>query len=306
MISVRIRNLRQIDGFTPAEVDGDMLVGEDFYSEVALLLGEDPATSNIGRIALQIGDLRVKVEEGRNLRDYLTEEAIVPDLIPLIKLKIAADGLGFFLAINSEFFDPCDTVGRIREEIKLRDNFTFDMYIGDELFDDDTTPICKYSPKIFRKDSSTVVIRRPRPPPNFPQSRRVLSPSAETWKPKVQQPHPFPGASYKSFDPQVIASSYFLGISGVVPRPIALTSTVSETGQRNCAPFSYFNIIAHDPVSTPLAPISFLFIYFLNSSLPLSLSANSCYRNMSKCERDKERYLTKHRSYETVCCQHNQ
>lgn len=222
-------------------------MGEDFYGVVAALLGEDPVTSNIGRIALQMGEFRVKVEESRSLRDYLREEDIVPDLIPLIKLKIAADGLGFSLAIHSALFDPCDNVGRIRDEIKLRDNFTFEMYFGDELFDDDSAPICKYAPKVFQKDSSTVLIRRLRPPPYFPQPRRVLSPSAETWKPKVQQSHPFPGASYKSFDPQTIASSYFLGISGVVPRPIALTSTVSETGQRNCSPFSYFNIIAHDP-----------------------------------------------------------
>jgi flavin reductase (DIM6/NTAB) family NADH-FMN oxidoreductase RutF len=33
----------------------------------------------------------------------------------------------------------------------------------------------------------------------------------------------------------------------VVPRPIALTSTLSSSGIRNVAPFSYFNIVAHDP-----------------------------------------------------------
>jgi flavin reductase (DIM6/NTAB) family NADH-FMN oxidoreductase RutF len=33
----------------------------------------------------------------------------------------------------------------------------------------------------------------------------------------------------------------------VVPRPIALTSTLSVDGTRNIAPFSYFNIVSHDP-----------------------------------------------------------
>ena len=252
MISIQIRSLRLVDEFSVAEIDGDRIVGDDFYGVVAELLGEKSATCNIGRIVLQLGDSKRQVEEGRSLSDYIANETIVPVLIPLIKLKIESVGLGFFLAIQSVIVDPCDCVGRIREEIKRQgDNFTFAMYFGEELFDDDTAPICRYSPKIFDKDFSTVTIRFPPSSPMFPTPHRVQSPSTATWKPKVKQPHPFPGASYKSFDPQTIASSYFLGISGVVPRPIALTSTVSETGERNCAPFSYFNIIAHDPVSFP-------------------------------------------------------
>ena len=42
-------------------------------------------------------------------------------------------------------------------------------------------------------------------------------------------------------------SSYQFFISAIIPRPIALVSTVSEEGIVNVAPFSYFNIMCHDP-----------------------------------------------------------
>lgn len=42
-------------------------------------------------------------------------------------------------------------------------------------------------------------------------------------------------------------------ISCVAPRPIALVSSVSKDGVRNCAPFSYFSIVGHDP---PLVSIT--------------------------------------------------
>ncbi len=36
-------------------------------------------------------------------------------------------------------------------------------------------------------------------------------------------------------------------ISTVVPRPIALISSQSVEGHLNCAPYSYFNTVCHDP-----------------------------------------------------------
>ena len=36
-------------------------------------------------------------------------------------------------------------------------------------------------------------------------------------------------------------------ISTVVPRPIALISSQSVDGHLNCAPYSYFNTVCHDP-----------------------------------------------------------
>lgn len=41
--------------------------------------------------------------------------------------------------------------------------------------------------------------------------------------------------------------NYSLMISGIAPRPIGLTSTVSAERKANLAPFSYFQIVDHDP-----------------------------------------------------------
>lgn len=48
--------------------------------------------------------------------------------------------------------------------------------------------------------------------------------------------------------------NYSLMISGIVPRPIGLASTVSAEGKANLAPFSYFQIVDHDP---PVFMLSF-------------------------------------------------
>ncbi|PCH37508.1 hypothetical protein WOLCODRAFT_109999 [Wolfiporia cocos MD-104 SS10] len=46
---------------------------------------------------------------------------------------------------------------------------------------------------------------------------------------------------------------YALMISGIIPRPIAFVSTISENGAENIAPFSWFNMVTHNP---PLVSIS--------------------------------------------------
>ncbi len=52
-------------------------------------------------------------------------------------------------------------------------------------------------------------------------------------------------------DPQAIAFDlcYKLVIGCVVPRPIAVVSTVSVEGHPNVAPFSYFTVASHTPLS---------------------------------------------------------
>lgn len=40
---------------------------------------------------------------------------------------------------------------------------------------------------------------------------------------------------------------YKLLIGTVIPRPIAFITTVSKDGQRNAGPFSFFNVLTHDP-----------------------------------------------------------
>lgn len=57
-------------------------------------------------------------------------------------------------------------------------------------------------------------------------------------------------------DGRDVASNYKLLISGIVPRPIALISTKSKDGKTtNLAPFSYSQVINHDP---PLFVVGFV------------------------------------------------
>jgi flavin reductase (DIM6/NTAB) family NADH-FMN oxidoreductase RutF len=42
-------------------------------------------------------------------------------------------------------------------------------------------------------------------------------------------------------------NNYRLLVSGIAPRPVGFISTVSSDGQKNLSPFSYFQVIDHDP-----------------------------------------------------------
>ena len=42
-------------------------------------------------------------------------------------------------------------------------------------------------------------------------------------------------------------SRYKLLIGTVIPRPIALVTTLGLDGRRNAGPFSFFNVLTHDP-----------------------------------------------------------
>ena len=44
-----------------------------------------------------------------------------------------------------------------------------------------------------------------------------------------------------------VNSNYKLLTSGIAPRPIGLLSTISKDGKKNLAPFSYFQVVDHDP-----------------------------------------------------------
>lgn len=50
-----------------------------------------------------------------------------------------------------------------------------------------------------------------------------------------------------TIDPKDLKSKYNFFISAYVPRPIALVSSVSGSGDVNLAPFSYSGIVNHDP-----------------------------------------------------------
>lgn len=71
-----------------------------------------------------------------------------------------------------------------------------------------------------------------------------------SWVAGQQQKLPFENGQWKSYKVDDLISSggaYDLLISTVIPRPIALISSVSGTGAINCAPYSYFNAVCHDP-----------------------------------------------------------
>ena len=55
--------------------------------------------------------------------------------------------------------------------------------------------------------------------------------------------------AYLSYDPDTMAQRdrYKLLISLVIPRPIALVTTVGPTGIVNAAPFSFFNVFSEEP-----------------------------------------------------------
>jgi flavin reductase (DIM6/NTAB) family NADH-FMN oxidoreductase RutF len=50
---------------------------------------------------------------------------------------------------------------------------------------------------------------------------------------------------YASTRPMI--NNYRLLVSGIAPRPVGFISTVNEKGQKNLSPFSYFQVIDHDP-----------------------------------------------------------
>jgi flavin reductase (DIM6/NTAB) family NADH-FMN oxidoreductase RutF len=57
--------------------------------------------------------------------------------------------------------------------------------------------------------------------------------------------------THREIDPyeegRPILSNYKLLISGIVPRPVGFISTIGEDGTPNLAPFSFFNVISHNP-----------------------------------------------------------
>ncbi|KAK0101165.1 hypothetical protein ONS95_012855 [Cadophora gregata] len=86
------------------------------------------------------------------------------------------------------------------------------------------------------------------PSPNwkYGQASPQSLPTTSINSPAVNFPSRTP--THISIDPsaQPMISNYQLLISAI-PRPISLISTISSTGSRNLAPFSYFQIVDHDP-----------------------------------------------------------
>ena len=62
--------------------------------------------------------------------------------------------------------------------------------------------------------------------------------------------------STTAYDPSElpIRDRYALLVGTVAPRPIALASTIDDQGNRNLAPFSYFNVFSIDPPVLMVGP----------------------------------------------------
>ncbi|EHA53104.1 flavoprotein oxygenase [Pyricularia oryzae 70-15] len=98
-----------------------------------------------------------------------------------------------------------------------------------------------------------------RPPFDGNNGFRYTQTPAPEWKYGSGANTPAPAsAKHITIDPYApdrpARLNYKLLIGAVVPRPIAFVSTVGADGSHNLAPFSYFNMINHDP---PLFVIGF-------------------------------------------------
>lgn len=91
--------------------------------------------------------------------------------------------------------------------------------------------------------------------PDFDHSKKIevtKSPYPE-WK--FGQGVPDDGASlapkHHEIDPYAadrpMINNYRLLVSGIAPRPVGFISTVNSDGQKNLSPFSYFQVLDHDP-----------------------------------------------------------
>lgn len=102
----------------------------------------------------------------------------------------------------------------------------------------------------FPASSTFHHVQTPDPNWKFGGGANHLHPSKSNPPPQVP--------SHRSIDPHSPTRpshlNYTLLISSIVPRPICLLSTCSPSGVPNLAPFSYFQLISHDP---PLFILSF-------------------------------------------------
>ena len=76
------------------------------------------------------------------------------------------------------------------------------------------------------------------------------------WQAGEPQAAPVPERATVSLPVDALKSRYRTFISAIVPRPIALVSTVdAESGVVNVAPFSFFNMVSFDPPILMIAPV---------------------------------------------------
>ena len=132
---------------------------------------------------------------------------------------------------------------------------------------------------------------------------RRLRPRLRKWQIGTTQPIPYNSArGWKAFNPEELKKTggiYGLMISTVIPRPIALVSSLDEKGVINCAPFSYFNMVSHDP---PLVVIGCC----INGRTKMkkdtlnNIEGTGCLLTFARSTP-----LLYNTSFRTICCEHN-
>lgn len=118
------------------------------------------------------------------------------------------------------------------------------------------------SPSTAKPDAETTIKRNPHPDfktvessrPDFNTSSKFhyTKTPDPTWTPgSGPNTQPPPSTPHREIDPYApgrpATHNYKLLISSIIPRPVGFVSTLSSTGVANLAPFSYFNLISHDP-----------------------------------------------------------
>lgn len=90
-----------------------------------------------------------------------------------------------------------------------------------------------------------LVLRRPRA---WRTATHVGKPHPR-WTAPQQQPPPFDADAMHDIDPTIYPTPelYPLVISAVVPRPIGFAASLSRDDTINLAPYSYFNVLGHNP-----------------------------------------------------------
>ncbi|KAF2200171.1 flavo protein-like protein oxygenase [Delitschia confertaspora ATCC 74209] len=123
-----------------------------------------------------------------------------------------------------------------------------------------SNPIDHSAPKL---DAEATIKRNPHPDfKGVEATRPDFNLSSSFHYTKTPQPSWKPGSGandaagldtpHREIDPYApgrpAVHNYKLLISGIVPRPVGFVSTVSKDGEStNLAPFSYFNMVSHDP-----------------------------------------------------------
>jgi flavin reductase (DIM6/NTAB) family NADH-FMN oxidoreductase RutF len=89
----------------------------------------------------------------------------------------------------------------------------------------------------------------------------------ELSKRRPEQPSPKP-ASHAHFDFAELSERdrYKLLIGTVIPRPIAFVTTVNTMAQRNAGPFSFFNVLTHDPAIVAIGVENYADMRFKDTS----------------------------------------